>query len=116
MRGGFIGVDIFFVISGFLISTIILENVGTESFSYIHFYVRRIKRIFRALVIVLIASLAAGWLLLFADENKALCRHVLAASAFVSNFALRRESGYFDTADAKPLLHCGPSPSKSRST
>src|SRR5580658_7373612 len=62
--GGFIGVDIFFVVSGFLISTILFGSLERNSFSFIEFYSRRIRRIFPALIVVLIAALAAGWVVL----------------------------------------------------
>src|SRR5664279_4273943 len=65
VKGGFIGVDIFFVISGFMISTIIFENLQRNSFSFIEFYSRRIRRIFPALVVVLTACFAFGWFALF---------------------------------------------------
>jgi peptidoglycan/LPS O-acetylase OafA/YrhL len=61
MKGGFIGVDLFFVISGFLISTIIFENLDNKTFHFAEFYSRRIRRIFPALILVLISSLAIGW-------------------------------------------------------
>ncbi len=61
VKGGFVGVDIFFVISGFLISSIIFENLEKNNFSYAEFYARRIKRIFPALLLVLISSFAVGW-------------------------------------------------------
>ncbi len=106
LRGGFIGVDIFFVISGFLISSIIFEGLERGSFSFIDFYTRRIKRIFPALLLVLIASFAIGWFMLLADEYKQLGKHIAAGAGFVSNFALWGESDYFDTAaETKPLLH-----------
>jgi peptidoglycan/LPS O-acetylase OafA/YrhL len=106
VQGGFIGVDVFFVISGFLISTIILEALARGRFSVASFYARRIRRIFPALVTVLLASLAAGWFLLFPDEYRQLGKHVAGGAAFVSNFVLWDESGYFDeTAELKPLLH-----------
>ena len=76
VQGGFIGVDIFFVISGFLISSIIFENLHRDSFSFIEFYSRRIKRIFPALIIVLTASFVIGWFVLFADEYKQLGKHI----------------------------------------
>jgi peptidoglycan/LPS O-acetylase OafA/YrhL len=104
--GGFIGVDIFFVISGFLISSIIFGNLENNSFSYIEFYVRRIKRIFPALILVLVLGFAFGWYVLLPDEFHQLVKHVAAGSGFVSNFTLWHESGYFDnSADTKPLLH-----------
>ena len=105
-RGGFIGVDIFFVISGYLISTIIVGGLEQSRFSFVEFYVRRIKRIFPALLLVLIASYAFGWFALLADEYKQLGKHIAGGAGFVSNFVLWNESGYFDNAaDNKPLLH-----------
>ena len=106
MQGGFIGVDVFFVISGFLISTIIFESLDKGTFSFTEFYARRIKRIFPALLLVLIGSLAFGWFALLADEYKQLGKHTMAGIGFVSNFILWSESGYFDNAaETKPLLH-----------
>ena len=104
--GGFIGVDIFFVISGFLISGIIFGNLEHSSFSYVEFYVRRIKRIFPALILVLVLGFAFGWYVLLPDEFQQLVKHVASGSGFISNFILWYESGYFDnSADTKPLLH-----------
>jgi peptidoglycan/LPS O-acetylase OafA/YrhL len=106
MKGGFIGVDVFFVISGFLISTIIFENLDRGTFSFTEFYARRIKRIFPALLLVLIASFAFGWFALLADEYKQLGKHIAAGAGFVSNLVLWSEAGYFDnSAETKPLLH-----------
>jgi peptidoglycan/LPS O-acetylase OafA/YrhL len=106
VKGGFIGVDIFFVISGFLISTIIFENIQRNSFSFIEFYSRRIRRIFPALFIVLTACFAFGWFALFDDEFKQLGKHIAGGAWFISNFVLWNESGYFDNAaSTKPLLH-----------
>ena len=105
-KGGFIGVDIFFVISGFLISTIIFNNLDSGSFSFVEFYNRRIRRIFPALLIVMAASLVSGWFFLFDDEYKQLGEHIFRGSYFMSNFTLLQESGYFDNeAETKPLLH-----------
>ncbi|NBV05762.1 MAG: acyltransferase [Proteobacteria bacterium] len=105
--GGFIGVDIFFVISGFLISTIIFNGLDSGSFSFIDFYSRRIKRIFPALLLVLTFSIIFGWFVLFPIEYKLLNKHIFRASYFVSNFNLLKESSdYFNNAsDNKPLLH-----------
>lgn len=104
--GGFIGVDVFFVISGYLISTIIFENLNRGTFSFVEFYARRIKRIFPALILVLIACFAFGWFTLLADEYKQLGKHIAAGAGFISNFILLNESGYFDnSAETKPLLH-----------
>lgn len=106
MKGGFIGVDVFFVISGFLISTIIFENLDRDTFSFSEFYARRIKRIFPALLLVLALSLAFGWVALLTDEYKQLAKHTMSGIGFVSNLVLWNESGYFDNAaESKPLLH-----------
>ena len=106
IRGGLIGVDIFFVISGFLISTIVFDSLDRKCFSFAEFYSRRIRRIFPALIVVLIAIFAFGWFALLADEYKQLGKHIAAGAAFVSNFVFWNESGYFDNAAAsKPLLH-----------
>lgn len=104
--GGFVGVDVFFVISGFLISSIIFREVGRSTFRLPQFYARRIRRIFPALLIVLVACLLFGWFALLPDELEHLGKHVAAAATFVSNLALWQESGYFDrAAELKPLLH-----------
>jgi len=106
MPGGFIGVDIFFVISGFLISTIIFSSLERGRFSLVEFYVRRVRRIFPALILVLISCFAVGWFVLFDDEYQQLGKHTAASAAFIQNFILWRESGYFDNdAGTKPLLH-----------
>lgn len=106
LRGGFTGVDVFFVISGFLISTIILESLKNGNFSFSEFYGRRVRRIFPALLIVLTGSLVFGWFALLPDEYDQLGRHVAAGAVFVSNFVLWGEVGYFDnSAETKPLLH-----------
>jgi peptidoglycan/LPS O-acetylase OafA/YrhL len=106
IRGGFIGVDVFFVISGYLISTIIFENLDKGTFSFSQFYARRIKRIFPALILVLVACFAFGWFALLAGEYKQLGKNIAAGAGFVSNFALWNEAGYFDnSAETKPLLH-----------
>lgn len=104
LPGGFIGVDVFFVISGFLISSLIFNSLNAGAFRYAAFYSRRIKRIFPALLVVLIASLAAGWLFLFEDEWRQLGKHVFAGAAFVSNIILMRDGGYFQSS-LRPLLH-----------
>jgi peptidoglycan/LPS O-acetylase OafA/YrhL len=104
--GGFVGVDVFFVISGFLISGIIFKALDEGRFSFSDFYGRRVKRIFPALILVLVASFGFAWFVLFRDELKQLGHHISRAAVFLSNFALWRESGYFDNAaEAKPLLH-----------
>ena len=104
--GGFAGVDIFFVISGYLIGLIILRSLQRGSFRFAEFYAHRVRRIFPALAAVLAASLLAGWFVLLPQEYRLLGKHVLTSAAFLQNFALQREAGYFDVAsDGKPLLH-----------
>jgi peptidoglycan/LPS O-acetylase OafA/YrhL len=106
VTGGFIGVDIFFVISGFLITGIILREREAGRFSYRTFYARRIKRIFPALIFVLIAVLIGGWFLLPPLEYTSLGKNAAAGAGFSANFTLLSEAGYFDiAADRKPLLH-----------
>jgi peptidoglycan/LPS O-acetylase OafA/YrhL len=105
-KGGFVGVDIFFVISGYLISSIILAGLQNQRFSFFDFYARRIKRIFPALLLVLTTVIVMGWFQLLPVDYKQVGKHILAGSAFVSNFAFWNEAGYFDAASAnKPLLH-----------
>jgi peptidoglycan/LPS O-acetylase OafA/YrhL len=106
ISGGFVGVDVFFVISGFLISSIILKGLKDDSFSFVDFYVRRIRRIFPALILVLLASWLLGWFVLEPKAYALLGRHMIAGAGFVSNIILWSESGYFDAAAwLKPLLH-----------
>lgn len=106
IKGGFVGVDIFFVISGFLISSIIFESLDRGSFSFYEFYARRIRRIFPALILVMLASYIFGWFALLADEYKQLGEHIAAGAGFVANFIFLEEVGYFDNAaDTKPMLH-----------
>jgi peptidoglycan/LPS O-acetylase OafA/YrhL len=106
VRTGFAGVDVFFVISGFLITRNIAEHLARNTFSFGDFYARRIRRIFPALAIVLIATYGIGWVVLFANEFSRLGKHVAAGAGFVANIVLKQEAGYFDySADTKPLLH-----------
>ncbi|QGU87649.1 acyltransferase family protein [Erwinia sorbitola] len=106
LPGGFVGVDIFFVISGYLISSIIFRNVGKGSFSFTDFYMKRVNRIFPSLSLVLTACLVFGWFALYADEYAQLGKHTAAGAGFVANIILLLESGYFDTAsEMKVLLH-----------
>jgi peptidoglycan/LPS O-acetylase OafA/YrhL len=104
--GGFIGVDIFFVISGFLITGIIARELDQQHFGLLAFYARRIRRIFPALIVVLGATLVLGWLWLLPLAYAQLSADVFASAAFVSNIALWLQSGYFDIESGKkPLLH-----------
>ncbi len=106
MPGGFVGVDIFFVISGFLISNIILQALQRGDFSFRGFYANRIRRIFPALLVVLLTCFVVGWFFLLPDEYAQLGKHIVGAAAYVENFVLRREAGYFDVRSSlKPLMH-----------
>jgi peptidoglycan/LPS O-acetylase OafA/YrhL len=106
LPGGFVGVDIFFVISGFLISGIIFQGLERGNFSFVEFYSRRIRRIFPALLLVCAACLIFGWFSLMPDQFRQLGKHVVGGSLFSSNFVLLHESGYFDSDSAhKPLRH-----------
>ena len=104
--GGFIGVDIFFVISGFLITRIILSQTRTGQFRLLDFYARRVRRIFPALAVVLLVTYALGWLLLMPQDFALLGENMVAGAAFVSNLFQLRHVGYFDPDMAEnPLLH-----------
>lgn len=106
MPGGFVGVDVFFVISGFLISRLIAQELSAGTFSLLTFYGRRARRIFPALFVVLLASLAAGWLLLLPTDYRNLGADAVWSAAFAANFAFFLQAGYFDAAaEMKPLLH-----------
>jgi peptidoglycan/LPS O-acetylase OafA/YrhL len=105
-RGGFIGVDIFFVISGFLITGIIARELGETRFSLVGFYNRRIRRIFPALIVVLATVLVLGWLWMLPQAYARFSSDVFASAAFAANIALMLQSGYFDVESTKkPLLH-----------
>ena len=105
-RGGYVGVDIFFVISGFLISSILFAEMTEHRFSFTIFYGRRIRRIFPALAVCLAAVLAYGFVSLTPSELAQLGKHVFFGAGFLSNIVLWSESGYFDSAATyKPLLH-----------
>lgn len=104
--GGFVGVDVFFVISGYLIASIILKEEEKGAFSFARFYERRIRRIFPALFVVILACTAAGALILTPGDYVAFGRSAFAAMAFWSNFHFARQGGYFaPAAETQPLLH-----------
>jgi peptidoglycan/LPS O-acetylase OafA/YrhL len=106
VTGGFVGVDIFFVISGFLISKILFTEMTEHRFSFTTFYGRRIRRIFPALAVCLAAVLAFGFVSLMPSELAQMGKHAFFGAAFLSNKVLWSESGYFDNAATyKPLLH-----------
>ncbi len=104
--GGFVGVDIFFVISGFLITSLINEEMRDGRFSVFAFYKRRVARILPALSLVLLATLAAAWLLFLPLETVGTARGVLAAMLSAANVYFWSETGYFDAdATGNPVLH-----------
>lgn len=105
LPGGFIGVDVFFVISGYLITGSIHNDLKLDRFTFVDFYTRRVRRIFPALIIVLFVAFALGWLL-FPPDFKLVGKHIAGGAGFISNLISWREAGYFDAAALeKPLLH-----------
>jgi peptidoglycan/LPS O-acetylase OafA/YrhL len=104
--GGFIGVDVFFVISGYLITSIILSEQQAGVFTLLNFYERRARRILPALFVVMFACLPFAWLWLLPASLKSFSHSVVAVSGFASNIWFWQESGYFTrAAELKPLLH-----------
>lgn len=106
LTGGFVGVDVFFVISGFLITQLLLAQEESGRFSIATFYARRVRRIFPALIAVLAATYAIGWLVLLPDQFQLLGQNVAAGVLFASNLFQLGQTGYFapDAAE-NPLLH-----------
>lgn len=105
-KGGFIGVDMFFVISGYLITTIILQEKFAGTFSLIKFYERRARRILPALFLVMFCCLPFAWFLMMPYQFNEFAKSMIMVVLFVSNFLFWKTSGYFDSASAeKPLLH-----------
>ena len=106
LPGGFLGVDIFFVISGFLITMIIHREMSSGIFSFKKFYIRRIKRILPAFFTVLTVTLICGFLLFTKDDFSLLWRTALSTLGFISNIFFAKGQGYFDPIqEEKPLLH-----------
>ena len=104
--GGFVGVDVFFVISGYLITTILIEDIENERFSIINFYERRARRILPALFFVMLVCIPFAWIWMLPNQMKDFAQSLVAVSLFASNILFWRESGYFDAAaEEKPLLH-----------
>jgi len=104
--GGFVGVDVFFVISGYLITTILISEIENRHFSIANFYERRARRILPALFFVMLACLPFAWLWMIPSQMKDFSESLVAVSLFASNILFWRESGYFDAvAEEKPLLH-----------
>lgn len=104
--GGFVGVDIFFVISGYLITSILAAEHTAGSFSLVGFYERRVRRILPALFVVVAASIPFAWVFLLPPELQGFSRSVVAVPLFVSNFFFWKDGNYFEeAAELKPLLH-----------
>jgi peptidoglycan/LPS O-acetylase OafA/YrhL len=104
--GGFVGVDVFFVISGYLITSIIIAELSKGTFSLLEFYERRARRILPALAVVLAACVPIAWMSLAPADLKDFWQSLVAVSLFASNVLFWLESGYFDqAAELKPLLH-----------
>jgi peptidoglycan/LPS O-acetylase OafA/YrhL len=106
VSGGFVGVDIFFVISGFLITKLIQVGLHKHNFSFSGFYASRVRRLLPSLILVLLACQIFGWFALLSDEYKLLGKHISATVLLIPNWVIWSESGYFDyAANTKPLLH-----------
>ncbi|MDA9054938.1 acyltransferase [Alphaproteobacteria bacterium] len=104
--GGFVGVDVFFVISGYLITTILIEDIENKRFSIVNFYERRARRILPALFFVMLVCIPFAWMWMLPNQMKDFSQSLVAVSLFASNILFWRESGYFDAAaEEKPLLH-----------
>ena len=96
--GGFVGVDVFFVISGYLITTILIEDLESQRFSLVSFYERRARRILPALFFVMLVCIPFAWKWMLPDQMKDFSQSLAAVSLFASNLLFWKESGYFDAA------------------
>lgn len=104
--GGFVGVDVFFVISGYLITTILIDDIEKNRFSLVNFYERRARRILPVLFFVMFVCMPFAWMWMLPSQMKDFSQSLIAVSFFASNILFWRESGYFDAAaEEKPLLH-----------
>jgi peptidoglycan/LPS O-acetylase OafA/YrhL len=104
--GGFVGVDVFFVISGYLITTILIEDIENERFSIVNFYERRARRILPALFFVMLVCIPFAWMWMLPSQMKGFSQSLVAVSLFASNILFWQQSGYFDASvEEKPLLH-----------
>jgi peptidoglycan/LPS O-acetylase OafA/YrhL len=105
-QGGYVGVDVFFVISGFLITSLLLKDLRQGTFSLLNFWERRARRILPAMAVVVAAILVAGWFFLMPADYEVLSKQVIALLGFSSNIKLWLECGYFSAvSETKPLLH-----------
>ncbi|MDC3316426.1 acyltransferase [bacterium] len=106
VSGGYVGVDIFFVISGYLITTILINEINAKNFSIINFYERRARRILPALFAMMLISVPLAWLWMVPNQLRDFSQSLVSVSFFSSNILFWLESGYFDVAaELKPLLH-----------
>lgn len=106
ISGGFVGVDVFFVISGFLITTIIVKQINANTFSLLNFYSRRVKRLMPAVLSVIVVTLIASFFLLTPDKYEELAKTAIISTLFSVNFWFALNSGYFDqAAELAPFLH-----------
>lgn len=106
LSGGFAGVDVFFVISGFLITRIIVREISENRFSYLEFWARRARRLIPAAVATILTVIVGGYFILLPDDYRELGQSSIAVSTGLANFYFWRESGYFDgPSELKPLLH-----------
>ena len=106
ISGGFVGVDVFFVISGYLITSIIAREIDAGVFTFAGFYERRIRRIYPALIVVLVATFVGAYAVVMPRDFLAFSRTLIAAPLFAANFMFLGGDGYFDPgATTKPLLH-----------
>ena len=106
ISGGFVGVDVFFVISGFLITTIIVKQINANTFSLLDFYSRRVKRLMPAVLSVIIVTLIASFFILTPDKYEELAKTAIMSTLFSVNFWFALNSGYFDqAAELAPFLH-----------
>ena len=104
--GGFVGVDVFFVISGYLITTILIEDIENKRFSIVSFYERRARRILPAMYVVVMATAIASTLILFPEQLKSFAKSLISAPLFSANFFFWSERGYFgESSELKPLIH-----------
>lgn len=104
--GGFVGVDVFFVISGYLITSILLEEKSAGTFSIVQFYERRARRILPALFVVLATCIPFAWAWLLPPDTKTFALSIASVALFISNIFFANQSGYFDAAaELNPLLH-----------
>ena len=105
-HGGFLGVDVFFVISGFLITSILIEEISQKTFSFANFYERRVRRLLPALIFMTAATSVLAYQLMITVDLKGYGNSLVAMSLFSSNIFFWLDSGYFDrVADLKPMLH-----------